>query len=236
MRLAHLTMNRYATRCALVALLAFGSTGCDDNDPITNPGNQAPLITIATNATFGMAQLTTFAFAASVVEPNTDPVTVKWTFSDGTVVNGSNVWRRFPDPGSYEVFATATDHLGTSANSPTLTFVVATVSGDWGGEMDLSTCGAGTKPISASLSQSGSVLTGTVTMPEGMCSSAGGTASIGTGDPGQVFGNGSVRLHIVVPGSIDASLTGQIGTDTNKITGTLEDANASGIPFTLNRQ
>lgn len=230
-------MNRHATRLALVSLLAFGSIGCDDNDPITNPGgNQAPLITISTNATFGIAQITTFAFTAAIIEPNADPVSVKWTFSDGTVVNGNNVWRQFPDPGSYEVFATATDHLGSSSNSPTATFIVGTVSGEWSGEMDLSPCGAGTKPISASLTQSGSVLTGTVSMPQGMCSSSGGTATIGTGDPGQVFGSGSVRLHIVVPGSIDASLAGQMGTNTNTITGTLEDANASGISFTLNRQ
>lgn len=230
-------MNRYATRLALVALLACGSTGCDDNDPITNPGgNQAPLITIATNATFGMAQITTFAFAASVIEPNADPVTVTWSFSDGTVVSGNNVWRQFPEAGSYQVFATATDHLGSSSNSTTATILVGTAAGDWSGEIDLSNCGGGTKPISASLSQSGSVLTGTVSMPEGLCGTSGGTATIGTGDPGQLFGNGSIRLHIVVPGAIDASLAGQIGTDNNAITGTLEDANASGIPFTLNRQ
>jgi PKD repeat protein len=230
-------MNRNATRLALIALLAFGSTGCDDNDPITNPGgNQAPLITISSNSTFGMAQITTFAFTAAVVEPNANPVSVKWTFSDGTVANGNNVWRRFEEPGSYEVFATATDHLGSSTNSTTGTFVVGTASGEWSGEMDLGPCGAGAKPISALLSQSGSVLTGTVSMPEGMCSSSGGTATIGSGDPGRVFGSGAVRLHIVVPGSVDASLAGQMGTDANTITGTLEDANASGISFTLNRQ
>jgi hypothetical protein len=183
-----------------------------------------------------MAQITTFAFAASVLEPNADPVTVKWTFSDGAVVNGNNVWRRFTEPGSYEAFATVTDHLGTSANSATATFVVGSASGDWSGEIDLGPCGGGTKPISASLSQSGAVLTGTVSMPEGLCSSPGGTATIGGGNAGQVFGNGSVRLRVVVPGAIDAALAGQMSTNTNTITGTLEDANASGIPFTLNRQ
>jgi hypothetical protein len=73
-------------------------------------------------------------------------------------------------------------------------------------------------------------------MPEGLCSSPGGTATIGDGNAGQVFGSGSVRLRVVVPGAIDAALAGQMSTNTNTITGTLEDANASGIPFTLNRQ
>ncbi|HEY0873863.1 MAG TPA: PKD domain-containing protein [Vicinamibacterales bacterium] len=230
-------MNRHAIRLALIAVLAFGSTGCDDNDPITNPGgNQAPLITISANVTFGIAQLTTFALGATVLDPNADPVTVTWSFSDGTVVNGNNVWRQFPEPGSYEVFATATDHLGLTGTSTTATLVVGTASGEWDGEIDLAPCGGGTKPIAASLSQSGGLLTGTVRLPEGLCSSSGGTATIGTGDPGQMFASGAMRLHIVVPGAIDARLAGQMGADTNTFTGTLEDADAAGIAFTLNRQ
>lgn len=234
-----LTMNRHTTALFLVTLLAFGSAGCDDNDLITNPGeNQAPLITISTSATFGMAGITTFALEASVIEPNSDPFSVKWTFSDGTTINGYNAWRRFEEPGSYEVYATATDHRGLSGESPKVTLLVGTYSGNWSGEIDLTPCGGGTKPISASLTQSGSVVTGTVTLPEGLCaSSTGWTATIGGSEPGQAFGGGSLRLHIVVPGVIDARLSGQMNaTDTNSVTGTLEDESASGIPFTLTRQ
>lgn len=225
-----------ALRCTLLPLLAFGVAGCgDDDEPITAPGNQAPAILISTNASFGIAQLTTFTFGAAVSEPDGNPVTITWTFTDGTTGRGANLWRTFPVAGTIEVTATATDHLGASGSN-TVTVTVGSASGDWAGTIDLSSCDAGEKPMSAAMTQTGGAITGTLTFPEGLCSSTPITRPILQDDGTRMFASGAVRLHVALPGWPDASFQGQLATPGDQITGTFEGTDPLGLTFTLDRQ
>ena len=224
-----------AGRWAIAILLACGTAACDD-DPPTTPDNRAPQIAITASGSFGIAQLTTFVFTASVADPDGNPVTVTWSFGDGTSSAGTTVWKRFSDPGTIEAVATVKDHLGVTAASNVLSVTVGSVSGTWSGTVDLTACEAGSKPVTAELVQTGSTITGTVSLPEGLCSSASGSAAINTAEPGQMLGSGAARFRVVIPPAIDVSFEGQMDTTGLKLTGTLQGTDPSGLPFTLEKQ
>lgn len=227
----------FLSKLTVLALVACGPVACNSNDPTpTTPGNRAPTITIGGSAAFGIAQITTFVFSASASDPDANPVSVTWTFGDGTTGAGTTVWKTFASAGPREIVATVKDHLGATTTSNILAVTVGSAEGTWSGTIDLAACGAGTKPVEATLSQSGSAITGTVSLPEGLCSSSPGTMSIGSSDPGRMFGSGAVRLHVVIPPSIDVSFEGQMATTGQQITGTLQGSDPSGMAFTLTRQ
>src|SRR5204863_10170774 len=128
--------------------------------------------------------------------------------------------------------ATATDHLGASSTSNAISVTVTTLSGEWSGTIDLSACEAGTKPISASLSQAGVAVTGVVSLPEGFCSPSPVTATIGAADKGRLSGGGAVHLHLVASG-FDTSFDGQMDTAGQTIAATLQSGDLSGLTITL---
>jgi hypothetical protein len=128
------------------------------------------------------------------------------------------------------------DHLGVTAASNVVSVTVGSASGTWSGTVDLSACEAGSKPITAELSQTASTITGTVSLPEGLCSSASGSSPIGSAEPGQMLGSGGVRFRVVIPPAIDVSFEGQMDATGLKLTGTLQGTDPSGLTFTLDKQ
>jgi hypothetical protein len=218
-------------------LLACAVAGCDNDSDVTpvTPGpNQSPAIAIASNTTFGIVDITTFAFNASAADPDGNPVTVTWSFTDGTTAAGLNVWRTFPSAITIDATATVRDHTGATATSNVLTLTVGTGTGTWSGTIDLSSCDAGTKAMVATLTQSRATLSGSVSFPAGLCTATPGTTTIGA-DAGRILTSGAVKISGRV-GSSDVAVDGQMTTTGQEINGTVQVGDRTGIPFTLTRQ
>ena len=229
-------MCRYLTR-GLLLLLACSVAACDTNNnlpPTTPTTNQPPGIAIASNASFGITDITTFLFAANAADPNGNPITVTWAFSDGSTAAGMNVTKSFSEPTAIEVVATARDNGGLTGNSNTLTITLGTGTGTWVGTIDLSPCDAGTKAMVANLTQSRAQLTGTISFPEGLCTATPGSAPI-SADTGRILTGGGVRATVRI-GTSDVSIDGQMATTGSEITGTVQIGDLTGLHFTLSRQ
>jgi hypothetical protein len=219
----------------LLLLLVCLVAACDNNDTPTptTPANQPPAIAISSNTTFGITDLTTFLFSANAADPNGNPVTVTWAFSDGSTANGLNVTKTFTTAQAIEAVATAKDHTGLSGTSNTITVTLGTGTGTWAGTIDLSSCEAGTKGMVATFTQSRAILTGTISFPNGLCTATPGSAAIGTG--GRILTSGGVRVTVRI-GASDVSIDGQMTTNGSEIIGTVQVGDLTGIPFTLSRQ
>ena len=225
------------TRVLLITLACFSVAACDNNDdstPVTPKANQPPAIAIASNTTFGITDLTTFLFSANAGDPDGNPITVTWTFSDGSTANGLNATKTFSGVQTIEAVATAKDHAGLSTTSNTITITLGTGTGAWAGTIDLSSCDAGTKGMAANLTQSRATLRGTISFPNGLCTGPGGTAQI-SADAGRILTSGGVRVSVRV-GASDVAIDGQMTTSGSEINGTVQVGDRTGIPFTLSRQ
>ena len=227
-------MLRFFIR-GLFVVLACALAACDDNT-ISTPGvpaaNVAPVINIASNTSFGVAGITTFLFAANAGDPNGNPITVTWTFSDGTTAAGLNVARTFPAPTTIDAVATATDHLGLSTTSNPLSLTIATGTGTWAGTIDLASCEAGTKAMSAVLTQNRAILTGTISFPNGLCAGPGGSGPL---VDGRILTGGGVRGTVRI-GTTDVTIDAQMTTTGNEINGTVSFGDLTAIPIALTRQ
>ncbi len=152
------------------------------------PTNRPP--TAAITAPAGNVTLQTgqsVSFAGTATDPDGDPVTVLWTFGDGTtsasLAPGSHA---FPMAGTYLVRLTATDSKGlVDPNPPTRTITVQTAT------TNQAPTGLITMP------------TGNATIVAGQSVSFAGTASDPNGDPVTVlwvFGDGGTST-LLVPGN-----------------------------------
>lgn len=221
----------------LSILLACGAVACGDDEATpTAPANQPPTIIISSSASFGIAQLTTFVFTATAADPDGNPISVTWSVGDDASGAGTTLWKTFSTAGTVDVVASARDHTGATTMSNVVTVTVGSATGTWSGTIDLAACEAGTKPVTATLSQAGSAITGTVSLPEGLCSPSSGTASIGPEEPGRMFGSGAMRIRVVVTPTVDVSFEGQMDITGQQVTGTLQGSEPSGMPFTLTKQ
>ncbi len=152
------------------------------------PTNRPPTASITApsgNVTIQVGQSVSFAGTAS--DPDSDPVTVLWSFGDGTTSSalapGSHT---YPTAGTFTVRLTATDSKGlVDPNPPTRTITVQ------GATTNLPPTGTITGP------------TGNVTITAGQPVSFSGTASDPNGDPVTVlwaFGDGGTST-LLAPGN-----------------------------------
>lgn len=158
-------------------------------------------------------------------------------FGDGTAGSGSSASRVYSTGGAYTVVATATDGKGGSTVSSSLAITVKGMSGNWSGSVNLNSCLPGVrKPVTASFSQSGATVTGTVSLSQGLCSFALGTAVTDPAEPGTINASGAVRVRVKVPPFTDVYFDGVLDSTGRVWSGGLQGSGHSGTPFTLNKQ
>ena len=230
---------------AAIVVLGVSACGGGGSSTPTSPStggggtvqNRSPSVSSTASATFGIAQLTTFSFTAAASDPDGDPVTVAWNFGDGTSGTGTSVTHAFTSGGTFTVVATASDNKGASTPSSGITLTVGGMSGQWSGTVNLSFCLPGVvKSTTATLTQSGTSVTGTVTLAQGLCSFAPGSAPTDPAEPGTISATGAVRIRVKIPPFTDVYFQGQMDTTGRTITGGLQGSGHSGTPFVWNKQ
>ena len=215
--------------------------GCGSNNGSpTNPTgggsgggstNHAPTISATSNASFGIAQQTTFTFTASTSDPDGDAVSVSWNFGDGTAASGAIVTHVYTSGGSFNVVATASDSKGASTPSGNITVVAGSMTGNW--VVTLSTCGT----FNMTLSQSVGTVTGTFVMPSAFCNaSAGSTGKTDPAEPGTIDGNGNVQIRLKVGVFLDFYIRGKMDSTGQVVTGGAFNSGFNGDAVTMRKQ
>lgn len=233
-------------RCAMVAVLfaaacGGGGDGGERTTPTTptppaTPANRAPVIdAMAITPQYGIAQLTLFTMTSSASDADGDSLGYTWDLGDGTQVSGTGATRTYQAPGDRTVRLTVTDGKGGSV-SATRQLVVGGMTGRWTGTLDVTSCTGRVKPMSATLTQNLTRVTGSFTFPEGICRYGSGTAVTDPAEPGSFDIHGSLRVRIKIPPYIDAYLRGTLDSSGRRVTGGLYGSGHQGTPVILNRQ
>jgi hypothetical protein len=235
------TVKNFGTLFAFA--LAFSACGGSPTQPTnstttgtSSPQNRAPSVSASGSASFGIAQQTTFTFNASASDPDGDPVTIAWNFGDGTSGSGTTVTKSYTSGGVMTVTATASDGKGASTAS-TVSVTIGSLSGEWSGTVDLNTCLPGVvKPVTASFTQSGGLVTGSVVLSQGLCRFNPGTAVTDPAEPGTFSAAGAVRVRVKIQPYTDVYFQGQMDSTGRVITGGLQGSGHAGTPFILTKQ
>ncbi len=184
---------------------------------------------------FGIQQLASFSYSASATDPDGDTLTYTWDIA-GNVRTGSSGSISFSNGGNGTARVTVSDGKGGSA-SDSRTFTVGSMTGRWIGTVDLNTCLPGTvKPVDATFTQSNTVVTGTVTLAEGLCSFQPGTAPTDPAEPGTINAAGTISIRVKIGQFTDVYFRGDMQTSGTRITGGLFGSGHTGTPFVLNKQ
>ena len=194
--------------------------------------NEAPIpgtISISPSGT-GMAAFTNFTMrSAGASDKDKDSLTFNWTFGDNGTASGQSVTHIYARTGTYSVALTVDDGKQTSHTPAATVTVGPSLAGTWTGGTVLmpNTVGLITVscPISLTLNQGGTTLTGSLTFVSGCF----GSLSLGTGSTpaalthpaGVAFGavgpftfNGVPNLFLSFSGSTNAAGTNMSATMT----------------------
>jgi PKD domain len=227
--------------CVLAAAIGTGCGGgsspSSNTTPTspTTPANRAPVINSMNLApVFGIAQLTQFSFNASASDPDGDGMTYAWDVA-GNPVSGSSGTMTFSNGGNGTARVTVTDSKGATATD-TRSFVVGSMTGSWSGTVDTTSCTGIAKPMTASLSQSLTVVTGSIGLPNGLCTFLPGNAVTDPAEPGRIDASANVTIRIKIPPFTDVTFRGTMDTTGRKLTGGLFGSGHNGTPVVLNKQ
>ena len=200
----------------------------DDSDA---GGNRAPVLNSMNVApSFGVSQLSSFAFNASASDADGDSLTYTWDLA-GTSATGSAGSITFSGAGTAIIRVTVTDGKGGSATD-TRTVVVGSMTGNW----SFFVPGQGT--LLLSLSQATTFVTGTfVVATGGFGNVAAGTAGkTDPAQPGSINGGGTVVIRLKVGPFTDFTMTGTMDTTGQRVTGSINGSGFSGQAFTMTKQ
>lgn len=222
--------------------LAAGSAACSgggggsSSTTTPTPTNRSPSITsMSFSPSFGIQQLSTFSYSAGATDADGDSLTYAWDIA-GNARTGASGSISFTNGGSGTARVTVSDGKGGSA-SDTRTFTVGSMTGRWVGTVDLNTCLPGVvKPVDATFTQSNTVVTGTVTLAEGLCSFQPGTAPTDPAEPGTINAAGTISIRVKIGQFTDVYFRGDMQTSGTRITGGLFGSGHTGTPFVLNKQ
>lgn len=214
-----------------------GGTPTPSPTPTPQPANQSPVISALTvTPGNGIAQLTQFSMSGTATDPDGDSITYAWDLGDGRSAAGTATSATYSNPGDAVVKLTVTDSRGASA-SDSRTLKIGGMTGQWTGTVNLNVCIPGRiKPITANLTQTLTLVTGSVTLPEGLCSFRSGTAVTDPAEPGTIDANGRVQVRIKIPPFTDVYLRGNLDANGRRLTGGLFGSGHNGTPVEMERQ
>jgi PKD repeat protein len=109
---------------ATVTVSDSGGLTATRDVPFTVTTNSAPSVTVSSGLGFSLASPATFGLRAAGVDPDKQPMTYRWSFSDGTSATGVAATKNFTTPGTYTATVTVTD-TGGLTGSATVTMTVS---------------------------------------------------------------------------------------------------------------
>jgi hypothetical protein len=230
-----------ACLCAMT-VLGCGGGGGGNSTPTTPTTptppvqqNRSPQISaLSVTPTFAVAQLTTVNFSGDATDADGDAVSYTWEIG-GQSFAGKSGSATFQNGFSGDARLTVSDGKGGSATD-TRQLVVGSMSGEWRGVMDVTSCAGRTKAASASLVQNLTTVTGTINFPEGVCQFAAGNARTDPAEPGRIDNNANVQIRIKIPPFTDFTFRGQMDQSGRRVTGGLFGSGHNGTPLVLDKQ
>jgi hypothetical protein len=232
--------SRFVASLAALAL-AVGAAACgSDSSPAAPSPTPTPTIPVAppvlnapprinsmtANPSFGVASLTAFAMTASATDPEGDPVTYEWELGDGSRATGAASGKTYLTGGAVTITLTVSDGRGGSATDRR-TITVGSLDGNWGGTVNVG--GNDNQPATMSLTQVGSVVSGTLTM--------GGFS--GRTDPaqlGRVDSSGAFEIRWKIDPFLDFTMRGQMDPTGQRISGGTFGSGFTGEPFVFDKR
>jgi PKD repeat protein len=220
----------------LIALAASAlSAGACDNDTQTNPTPTMTAGSITVSPpNVGLVEITAFAFAAQGFSSSDGgALTYTWDFNDGTkMTGGASVTHVFTSTGTFDIWVTATNAAGVTAQARLNKRQVVNLSSHW----TLSDAGGLTIMYGTSLTQGGATLWGDQTFLNCRYTVTGTIAAPGTLTITYAHGPGDIRaptdcqdLPPYIPWTL--TFTGTADAAFNVFTGTM----TPGGPATLTR-
>jgi hypothetical protein len=245
---------RINARLAVLLLVLPGLSACGGSSnsgggstptspTTTTPTNRAPVIaTMTASPAFGVQQLSQFSFTASATDADNDALTYTWDFGDGTQGTGTSTTKTYATGGTMSVRLSVSDGKAAQGIAPATTtdtrsIVVGSMTGQWSGTIDLDFCIPGRiKPVTATLTQSSGTVTGSIYLPEGLCSFSPGTAVTDPAEPGTINAAGAFQVRAKVPPYTDVYFRGTMDATGRRITGGIYNSGHNGTPFVWNKQ
>jgi hypothetical protein len=121
-----------AAAAILVSACGGGSKPSAPTNPSPGPSvpqNRAPSVTATGSPAFGIDSLTQFVFRANGSDPDGDPVTYRWTLSDGSSGDGMEILRVYVGGGTVNATVTASD--GRMSATAQTSITVGSMTGKW---------------------------------------------------------------------------------------------------------
>ena len=230
-------VKRFSVAAALVIVTACGggggSTPTTPTTPTTPPPqpNRNPTInSVSVNPTFGIATFTTYTFASSASDPDSDSVTYSWDLA-GNPRTGASQTIVFSNGGDFSGTVTVSDGKGGSA-SQSVNFTSASTTGSWTGNIPFSI-----GPRAMSLTMTQSTASGATTANWNIPAVA-VAGILDPASPNGIDASGRVTLRFKITqgiGFLDFTFTGQMQTSGRSIVGSVSGSGFSGQPVTFTR-
>ena len=202
--------RRFLAAAVVVMSACGGGTDATPTQPSPTPQpNRNPSITsMAITPSFGIQQLTTFAFQGDGSDPDGDSLTYQWDVA-GNPFNATSGTISFGSGGIFQARLTVSDGRGGTATD-TRSFVVGTLTGEWTG-----TWGDGFQ-FTANLTQNGNLISGNYV-------DQAGPATLDPAVPHTIDAAGNIRLRFKGGPWTDFTFTGQMDQTGRRVSGTVND-------------
>ena len=208
-----------------------GSSSTPSTPTTPTQANRSPVInSVNVTPSFGISELTSFNYIASANDADGDNLTYAWDLA-GNAASGTSGSITFKGSGTGTFKVTVTDGKGGSATD-SRTITVGSMTGNW----SFFVPGQGT--LLLSLTQNNTFVSGNfVVAPGGFGNvGAGSTGRTDPAQPGSIDGNGRVVIRLKVGVFIDFTMTGNMDTTGQRVTGALNGSGFSGQAFTMTKQ
>lgn len=217
-----------AAVCILLAACGGGSgnpsTPTTPTTPTPTPAaNRAPVISsMSVSPNFGIANISSFIYAASASDPDNDPITYSWNLA-GNAASGSSGQVVFTNGFDGTATVTVSDGKGGSATD-SRPFTVGSMTGNWSGT------NASLGVFTMSLTQTGTLISGTYAD-----TSRFGPGRTDPAQPGIIRPDASFEVRIKQGGFTDFTFRGTMDNTGRRLTGGIFGSGFSGQPFVMTK-